>query len=153
MGGLRYLGLKITEFVVEDGEIRIVLQESFVPYYLDWMIPPMRGTLRLTDEGQQCCAVHFFHTDDTQVDHVGALLLGLVLKPTFVPDADTVFLDIVTSHGVVTISAHNEHNGYYAGILLHIDFVEIEEGVAQAKDDPRQTLIAALAKEKHDATS
>ena len=80
-------------------------------------------TLRIIDDGQSCCEERYMTTDDVLSDYVGATLLGMELKEPVECDTnyndamahDTVFLEILTSKGSLTIVNHNRHNGYYAG--------------------------------------
>ncbi len=72
--------------------------------------------LAISDAGQQCCEHRYLSADGDTFDHyMGANLVGLELKSAPDGDEDIVFLDVLTSAGTFTLSAHNEHNGYYSG--------------------------------------
>lgn len=72
-----------------------------------------------------CCAQHYFSTDDDLPYYAGSVFLGVEIVDA--PTSDTEhttheiqFLDVRTSKGVFQIAAHNEHNGYYGGIHLYL---------------------------------
>ena len=69
-------------------------------------------------------------TDDDVQSLVGGTLTRIEAKPG--PDVDdggecheTVFVEVGTDRGFITIVNHNEHNGYYGGFGLTI--TEIKE--------------------------
>ena len=78
----------------------------------------------LYDNGQSCCESRYMHTDDDLKSYVGAVLLdGEIREAPSVSENpcdyhDVEFLDIKTSVGVLTVSNHNEHNGYYGGFAV-----------------------------------
>jgi len=80
--------------------------------------------LRLSDDGQNCCEYRYMSLDgDDPVFADGAVLLGGGFKDHIYSDAkydthEIQFLEIITSHGSITLSAHNEHNGYYGGFSI-----------------------------------
>jgi hypothetical protein len=91
-------------------------------------------SIRLSDDGQSCCENRYLHSDDNVSTLIGQTFLAIDVRdaPDIVNDSDNCdvhevqFVDIKTKNGVVfTLSAHNEHNGYYGGIAL--DISEIEE--------------------------
>lgn len=89
--------------------------------------------LAISDDGQQCCEHRYLSADGDSFDYyVGATLLGLDLKKG--PDAasgddddvdhgchEIAFLDVLTSKGAFTLSAHNKHNGYYGGFDIRAE--------------------------------
>lgn len=82
--------------------------------------------IRIQDEGQSCCERRWMHTDDTLSDFIGATLVGLELRdaPNIVDEESDVhevqFLAVRTDRGTLTISNHNDHNGYYGGFALRV---------------------------------
>jgi len=83
--------------------------------------------IALYDNGQSCCETRYMRTDDDLTHHIGATLVGGEIRdaPDIVEDGgdeahEVQFLLITTSRGVITLSNHNEHNGYYGGFALRI---------------------------------
>jgi hypothetical protein len=81
--------------------------------------------IKMFDDGQSCCESRYMLTDDKLEEHVGAKLIGAIIKTAGRVDTEeeynvheVQFLEIHTSNGYVTLSSHNEHNGYYGGISL-----------------------------------
>ena len=98
------------------------------------------GALRIELEGgavlwlrdaQCCCEARYFTSDD--INDGGTYYRGAMLLAVEVADATTKtadgfgdehevqFLEVRTSLGVVTVEAHNEHNGWYGGITLRAE--------------------------------
>lgn len=83
--------------------------------------------LTLRDDGQSCCESRYMTTDDDPASLVGHTLLRIEGKPgTTSSDTEhdteheTVFVEIATDGGFITIVNHNKHNGYYGGFALCI---------------------------------
>lgn len=84
------------------------------------------GKLILSDDEVLCCEKRYMSCDDDLNYHVGARLLGVELgeaskieHPDLDDDVHEIqFLIIRTSLGVITVSTHNEHNGYYGGFAI-----------------------------------
>ena len=79
--------------------------------------------LRLADEGQSCCENRYMRTDDDLSYFVGAELRGAEVRDApLIEDDDCAhevqFLVVQTDKGDITMSSHNEHNGYYGGFLI-----------------------------------
>ena len=80
--------------------------------------------LEFKDDGQSCCEHRYFTADgDNLSEFVGAKYRGAVVKeaPSIETEwdaHDVNFLEILTSCGSITISAHNEHNGCYGGFSI-----------------------------------
>ena len=79
------------------------------------------------DDGQSCCEHRYMSNDgDDLQEYVGSRYIGYSVKDA--PDIDddngryheVQFLEIMTSYGAITMSMHNEHNGYYGGISLNV---------------------------------
>jgi len=93
--------------------------------------------LRIYDNGQSCCESRYITTDDTLGEFVGARLLNIETKeaPTPVNDNsydrhDVEFLELVSDKRPLTFTTHVEHNGYYGGfsiVLQYIDGTKKEE--------------------------
>ncbi len=73
------------------------------------------------DYGQCCCESRYVRTDDEVQDFVGAEVTGAEIRDIAEGDStdgdchDVQFLLLKTSKGDLTLSCHNEHNGYYGG--------------------------------------
>jgi hypothetical protein len=82
------------------------------------------SSLSIFDGGQSCCESRYMRTDDILTDHTGGILQNIVLKDAHNVGDDEYgghevqFLEIQTSKGILTISNHNEHNGYYGGFAI-----------------------------------
>lgn len=82
------------------------------------------------DNGQSCCESRYVTTDDDVQSLVGHTLLHIEAKDG--PDQEdeysqcheTCFVEVATNGGFITLTNHNEHNGYYGGFGLSI--VEVE---------------------------
>jgi hypothetical protein len=99
------LGKKIASATLVNDELDLVFEGG--------------GTLRLFDSGQDCCEFRYMRTDDDLPYFTGAELRGVELLEA--PDApgdevhEVQFLVVHTTKGDLTMSSHNEHNGYYGG--------------------------------------
>lgn len=88
------------------------------------------GILTLSDQGQSCCELRYMRTDDNVKDFEDSELLGIALENAPDPvkgeddygDHEIQFLRISTSKGVLVLSNHNEHNGYYGGFALEASY-------------------------------
>lgn len=104
------IGQRITSLELSDDELRIWLASG--------------AALVLHDEGQSCCELRYMRTDDTLADFVGSTLLGAEVRDA--PEQtgpygevhEVQFLVVHTSVGDLTMSSHNEHNGYYGGFAI-----------------------------------
>jgi len=84
--------------------------------------------LKIADDGQSCCESRYMRTDDDLSYYIGSTLLDFELANA--PDEpdewgvhEVQFLKVKTDNGTFTISNHNEHNGYYGGILVKASIV------------------------------
>ena len=78
------------------------------------------NAVRIKDQFSLCCESRFMRTDDDLTDIIGGRILGIEIKPcaTYTESmepGEIEFLEIATDKGFVTISNHNDHNGYYGG--------------------------------------
>lgn len=67
----------------------------------------------------------FITCDDDLRSFVGSRLLSISIKygPTFAMskgDSETAFVEVLTTSGAITLTTHNEHNGFYGGFDLCI---------------------------------
>lgn len=81
--------------------------------------------IEIWDNGQSCCELRYMTTDDENSNIIGHTLLSITSKdgPNLDDDGDhhdTCFVEIQTSGGLLTLTNHNEHNGYYGGFGLEI---------------------------------
>jgi hypothetical protein len=85
--------------------------------------------LFLHDDGQSCCESRYITCDDGLETLVGGVLLNIQARPgpnliqqdEYRGDHDTMFVEVQGSTGFVTLTTHNQHNGYYGGFDLKID--------------------------------
>lgn len=81
------------------------------------------GHLIIYDNGQSCCERRYITCDDELDSYVGAKIVGL--EAVCGPDVDAeydvheqMFVKLETTSGTITLTTHNEHNGYYGGFDL-----------------------------------
>lgn len=74
------------------------------------------------DDAQSCCERRYMRTDDNLSDLHGKNFSGAEVKdgpseedPDSYECHDVQFLELRAEDRTVTISSHNEHNGYYGG--------------------------------------
>jgi hypothetical protein len=87
------------------------------------------GTLAIWDDGQDCCESRYMRTDDDLASFNGATLIDVETRdaPSITPAEDesecheVQFLVVHTSKGDITLSTHNEHNGYYGGFNVRAE--------------------------------
>lgn len=84
-------------------------------------------TIQIWDDGQSCCESRYMRTDDDVNDLVGGVINRIEAKSadSDTPESDygsheVVFVEVGTDKGHISISNHNEHNGYYGGFGLKI---------------------------------
>jgi hypothetical protein len=106
-----YYGRKILGAAMEDDTLSLQLDGG--------------KTISIWDSGQSCCEERYMTTDDDIGSLIGAVLARIEAKSG--PDIDaeygeheTIFVEVGTDKGFVTIVNHNEHNGYYGGFGLTI---------------------------------
>lgn len=107
--GKRIAAVKLDESVEEDGALVLTFDDG--------------SRLALYDDGRSCCESRYMRTDDNLAYHVGAQLLDAEVLdgPTVEEDYEThetAFLHVRTTKGVIVVNTHNDHNGYYGGILI-----------------------------------
>ena len=105
-----WVGSPVRWIVIEEGQVVVCINGT-----MDSTDPSVR--LRFTDDGQQCCEHRYFTCDDdpsaiiARTTGGSARLVGVRLSEV----CDESFLTKTTTAGSITVVAHNEHNGYYAG--------------------------------------
>lgn len=85
--------------------------------------------LNFVDDGQSCCENRYMSNDgDDLREYIWSRYIGYEVKDA--PDIEcedayheVQFLEIMTSVGHITLSMHNEHNGYYGGFCLNVSEV------------------------------
>lgn len=102
------IGKRIAHASLRDDMLRIEFDDA------SW--------LSLVDDGQSCCEHRYMRTDDEPSDFAGAVLMGIDLRDVTEDPSDYCheiqFLVVRTSAGDLTMSSHNEHNGYYGGFWI-----------------------------------
>lgn len=82
--------------------------------------------LSFVDNGQSCCEKRYMSMDgDDPNEYRGAVFNGATLRDSEYVDAEydvheVQFLAIHTTKGDLTVSNHNEHNGYYGGFSIEV---------------------------------
>lgn len=81
--------------------------------------------VKLFDDGQSCCENRYMTTDDDVQSLVGGTLLNIEGKkgadsPGGGEVHEACFVEISTDQGFITLTNHNEHNGYYGGFSLSL---------------------------------
>jgi hypothetical protein len=101
-------------------------------------------SLKLMDHNQ-CCESRHITTDDDLRDLVGCKLLKISFRsgrgssensdgdPT--ESNETMFIEIATDKGFVTLCAHNDHNGYYTGFDFEAHFCGMTRSDGSFFDD------------------
>lgn len=92
--------------------------------------------IQVADEGHSCCEHRYMHTDDNVESLIGQTLTRIDVKEVDVPENENddyegdvheiCFLEIGTDKGSISVSTHNEHNGYYGGFYLVVKEVNEE---------------------------
>lgn len=81
--------------------------------------------LEIFDSGQLCCELRFMSCSDVLGDLVGHTFNSINMKTLGSdgsdPFYDVAFLEIKAGDEIVTITNHNQHNGYYGGFNLVVN--------------------------------
>lgn len=107
-----YYGQKITAAEMKDERLRLTLESG--------------KQIEIWDNGQDCCESRYMRTDDDITSLVGNTLTRIESKDGSKSDNtedevhEICFIEIETDKGFITLSNHNEHNGYYGGFCLTI---------------------------------
>lgn len=81
--------------------------------------------ITLTDEGQSCCEDRYITCDDNISDLHGDVLRTIEVSDggsieTDYGDHEMAIVKIASDKSSITLTTHNEHNGYYGGFSLMI---------------------------------
>ncbi|WP_163051659.1 DUF7448 domain-containing protein [Bacillus cereus] len=94
-------------------------------HYDGFNIVTDKQTIKLGISNEQNCCENwgYFLSEDNPVDFLGSELLRIEVTDTSLnksnlpeyglDEGDVMFIDLVTSKGVLQFAAYNEHNGYY----------------------------------------
>lgn len=107
----KYYGKKITDCFLKDDRLSIYFDDG--------------KKIQIWDNGQSCCESRYITCDDNPKDLIGNKLVKIEPKegPEIKNNYETheqVFIEIATDKGFITMTTHNEHNGYYGGFGLTI---------------------------------
>ena len=114
-----FYGRKIVDATFSEEDVRLTFADGC--------------RIRIYDDGQSCCESRYLTTDDDVRDLVGGALTEVVLREgpeqagTYDEVHESQFMDIRTDKGFITVSSHNEHNGYYGGICMSIAVLAAQE--------------------------
>lgn len=106
------LGKEITNIeLVESEEIRFTFPDG--------------SAIGLYDNGQSCCESRYMVCDDDLQQFIGGSIVSAEIADALPVDTeygchDVEFLRIHTTKGVIVVSNHNEHNGYYGGFSIRV---------------------------------
>jgi hypothetical protein len=107
----KYVGNTIVAASMKDERLRLDFENG--------------KAIEIWDDGQSCCEYRHMTTDDDIQSLVGHKLLRIEAKDG--PEVDkeyevheTCFVEVGTDAGFITVTNHNEHNGYYGGFGLTI---------------------------------
>lgn len=90
-------------------------------------------SIRIRDGGQSCCEHRYMTCDDDVSKIIGSKLTNIELRegPTeemeWGNEHQTMFVEIATDECFVTLTTHNEHNGWYGGFSIVI--TSLDDGV------------------------
>lgn len=107
----KYYGRTICAVEVKDNRLRLTLDGP--------------QTIEIWDDGQSCCEHRYMTCDDDLSSVVGHKLTRIEAKeaPGVSAEYDEhecVFVEVGTDKGFITVTNHNEHNGYYGGFGLTV---------------------------------
>lgn len=84
--------------------------------------------MRLWDDESMCCERRYMTVDDDLSLFSNSKLISIKVNDAKSIDHegedahDIQFLEVMTSIGCFTVVTHNEHNGYYGGFCVRIDY-------------------------------
>lgn len=101
----------------------VALVRGYGDHRDDEFVLTFAGKVKLSfqDRGQNCCEERYMTCEDVLCGLSGSKFLGADVRQSVSGERgeechEIMFLVIHTSGGDITISTHNEHNGYYGGI-------------------------------------
>jgi len=83
-------------------------------------------SVKIFDDGQSCCEHRYITCDDEAKDLIGNKLMKIETADGGEVGEDDyeiheqVFIKIITDKTTITLTTHNEHNGYYGGFGLSL---------------------------------
>lgn len=101
-----------------NGALRIALESGDV--------------LRLRNCESTCCERRYMHSDDNLKSFLGARLASIEMDSATQRDGEygdvieQSFIKVRTTNGDFTVIAYNEHNGYYGGINLEPEWLQVQ---------------------------
>lgn len=110
-GASEYYGRTICGAEIVDNRLRLTLDGG--------------KQIEIWDNGQSCCENRYMTSDDDLKSLVSHKITRIEAKDGPHQSADydeheTCFVEVGADKGFVTITNHNEHNGYYGGFDLMI---------------------------------
>lgn len=109
----KYYGRKIVAAEIADERLRLKFEDGV--------------EIEIWDNGQSCCESRYMTTDDDVKTLVGGTLARIEAKEApaipqgqYGDEHETVFVEVGTDKGFITVVNHNEHNGYYGGFGLTV---------------------------------
>ena len=108
-----FYGKEIVEATIREEALRLMFSDG--------------SKIKIFDDGQSCCESRYMRTDDDVSSLIGHKLVRIEGKDgpnlnSYDDDPhETCFVEIATDAGFITITNHNEHNGYYGGFALSIE--------------------------------
>jgi hypothetical protein len=121
----KYVGREIVGAALSDDVLRLKFADGVA--------------IELFDDGQSCCESRYVTTDDDVGSLVGRRLVSISAKKGPETEGEygdvheTMFVEVQTDGGFITLTTHNEHNGYYGGFGLTIREVEGTATLATAR--------------------
>lgn len=106
-----YYGRKITAAELIDNRLRLTLDGG--------------KQIEIWDDGQSCCEHRYITTDDDLSSLVGGVLNriecrdGATVRGEY-DEHEIAFVEVGTDKAFITLTTHNQHNGYYGGFGLTI---------------------------------
>lgn len=84
------------------------------------------SSINFYDDGQSCCETRYMVCNDNLSEYKGSTLVTAELadapniQDRYGEEHEVQFLRVQTSSGVIVVSNHNEHNGYYGGFSIRV---------------------------------
>ncbi|RTM07439.1 MAG: hypothetical protein EKK31_11815 [Hyphomicrobiales bacterium] len=83
--------------------------------------------LKAVDSGQSCCEHRYMVCDDDLAAYAGSVFTGMEIRdapnePDDYGEHEVQFLYVNTSNGPFHVASHNEHNGYYGGFWITLNY-------------------------------
>lgn len=135
------LGRVITTAVIDDDTLKVEFSDG------------SKFTLR--DAGQSCCEYRHLTCDDDPASLIGGCIVSMIEKPgpslkedDSYTEHDTMFLEVQSTNGFITMCTHNEHNGYYGGFSPKVDFKLKHVPDAQERKFKRMLLSGVVLQNK-----